>query len=658
MKLVRAQVLNFRSIEDSTAFPIDDLTCLVGKNEAGKSALLEALYGIAPHSEFLYDRTRDYPRRFLNRFSDRHPDGKSVVARTWWKLSDTDRAAVANVYGGGALTGAEIEVEHGIGYPVRSYTVPVRDRACLDHLIQQCKLDAGEQATLANADDAKQAIAILEALGQRSENLQRLLQELKKCRDQSFRLAVVDILERLRPKFFYTSHFDRMAGEISLNKLVQDRQANKLSVADKIFLDFIEYAGTTLEELQKATRYEELKAKCEGASNDITDEIFQFWSQNDALEVKIELGEGRAQDPAPFNAGTVAKIRIENRNHRASVPLSERSAGFVWFFSFLAQFKQLRKTTGPVIMLLDEPGLTLHGKAQSDLLRYIENRLLPEHQVLYSTHSPFTVPTHRMQSVRVVEDIVRKDERTGRAIVDGTKVSVDVLRVDRDTLFPLQGALGYEITQSLFVGANIVLVEGPSDILYVQIFSEALRRLGRTQFDSRWTLCPSGGIDKIAPFVSLFGGNKLNVAVLCDLAHGDKAKVEKLRRSQILKAGQLFTAAEFTGKAESDVEDFIHPELYARILNGAFGLEPRARLDGQKLLDAEPGTERLVKKAEAAFRVMPAGSPEFDHFAPAQWLLRNPAVLDGNGPEILETVQRFEDAINALNACLPALNAR
>ena len=50
----------------------------------------------------------------------------------------------------------------------------------------------------------------------------------------------------------------------------------------------------------------------------------------------------------------------------------------------------------------------------------------------------------------------------------GTKVGEDVLSVDRETLFPLQGALGYEITQTLFIGANSLLVEGPSDLLYIR----------------------------------------------------------------------------------------------------------------------------------------------------------------------------------------------
>ena len=124
------------------------------------------------------------------------------------------------------------------------------------------------------------------------------------------------------------------------------------------------------------------------------------------MAIKIEINEGRPDDPPPLNSGKIAKIRIENKHHRVTVPLSERSAGFVWFFSFLAQFKQLKKSAGKSIILLDEPGLTLHGKAQSDLLRYIEERILPEHQVIYTTHSPFMVPAQRLADVRVVEDVV------------------------------------------------------------------------------------------------------------------------------------------------------------------------------------------------------------------------------------------------------------
>lgn len=165
-------------------------------------------------------------------------------------------------------------------------------------------------------------------------------------------------------------------------------------------------------------------------------------------------------------------------------PFSERSAGFVWFFSFLVKFAQVKDDESPVVLLLDEPGLTLHGKAQADLLRFFKEKLAPHHQIIYSTHSPFMVPADELASIRIVEDQI--DTSAPRRKPLGTKVREDVLTRDPDTLFPLQGALGYEISQSLFIGKNTLLVEGPGDIVYAHALSDALRRRGRAGLDARW----------------------------------------------------------------------------------------------------------------------------------------------------------------------------
>lgn len=652
MKLIAAHIENFRSIEDSNKFEIGNLTCLVGKNEAGKTAILQALYGLNPVGSFAYDRTRDYPRRHLNRFDDRHPDGKSKVIETTWLLSPEDKNAITDCYGDNALESDEITVSKYIGDKNQYWNIPCNHAACLKYLIHKYELSDLEKDPLKNAKNAKEAVSALTELPQRSTNSEDLLAELNNLRNISFQSAIVDILSPLMPKFFYTSHFDRMAGEISINQIQIDIQSQKVSPSDQIFLDFLEYSGTSIEELKGSTKRQELKAQCEGASNEITDEIFQFWSQNEALKVVIDIGEGRPEDKPPFDVGTVVEIRIENTNHRVTVPLSERSAGFIWFFSFLSQFKQLKKSAGNAIILLDEPGLTLHGKAQADLLRYIEERLLPEHQVIFTTHSPFMVPAERMADVRIVEDIIKYERN--KPVVLGTKVSSDVLSVDKDTLFPLQGALGYEITQSLFISKNTLLVEGPSDILYLQAFSSILKIRNREGLDTRWVMCPSGGIDKISPFTSLFGGNNINIAVLCDLAAGDKGKIEKLRKSQILKASQLFTAADFTEKSESDIEDFFQPELFVQLLNNAYDLSGENKLTVEKLNQALPNSERLVKKAEAAFKVMSQDVAEFDHFHPSDWLIRNPKFLvDSN--ELNATLNCFEQAFKAINKVLQTI---
>jgi predicted ATP-dependent endonuclease of OLD family len=654
MKLTKVRVQNYRSVEDSEEFEIGDLTCLVGKNEAGKSALLSAIRGFKPSQPFDFDETIDYPRRFSTRFDDRHSGGTAEVVRTWWRLEDADKAAVEKRFGVGVLKGDTFKAHFGFRYDdhIPLWDIEVDSAKALENLVTKHALDATERNVLHGVGDGPGADKALSGLALRTPKQEALLQEIKKIKESNFTDGVIDVLAVRQPKFFYTSHFERMSGMVSIQKLQQDKQNNDVSIGDKIFLAFLEYAGTTLEELLDADWREALKATCEAASNEITEEIFQFWSQNNALEVVIEIDNAKPKDPAPFNAGLVADIRIKNTNHKATLPLSERSAGFVWFFSFLAQFKQLKKTPGNAnaVILLDEPGLTLHGKAQGDLLRYIVERLLPDHQVIFTTHSPFMVPMDRLADVRIVEDVV-VEQKGKRPDVRGTKVRSDVLEVSDDTLFPLQGALGYEVTQSLFIGANTLLVEGASDILYLRVLSQALTKRRREGLDSKWILCPSGGIDKIAPFVRLFGGNRINVAVLSDVANGDKTKIENLKKANILNAGHFFTCADFAGQSEADVEDLIGVDLFVEMLNGAYKPPAASLVTRDGLLAAEP-TQRVVKKAEALFRLMPSSVAEFDHFGSARWLLENPSMLDAETPAINATLDRFEQVFKAFNQLL------
>ncbi len=655
MKLIKVRVQNYRSVEDSETFEIGELTCLVGKNEAGKTAILSALRALRPSKsqDFEIDETIDYPRRFSTRFDERHPSGEAEVIRTWWKLDAADIAAVEERFGPSVLKSDCFQVHYGFRYDDggRTWVIEVDEAKCLEFLSSKHALDATDRNALHNVYGGQEAEKALTGLSAPSTKQAALLEDIKKVRKSRFTLGVIDILAARQPRFFFTSHFERMAGMVSLNQLQEDREQNKVGVGDKIFLSFLEYAGTTLEELIGSDRREALKAKCEAASNEITEEIFQFWSQNNALEVVIEIDSGKPNDCPPFNSGVVADIRIRNTNHKATLPLSERSAGFVWFFSFLAQFKQLKKTESNAIILLDEPGLTLHGKAQGDLLRYIVERLLPDHQVIFTTHSPFMVPMDRLSDVRIVEDVVHFNPRTGRRDLKGTKVHSDVLEVSDDTLFPLQGALGYEVTQSMFIGAHTLLVEGPSDILYLQTLSQALRKRNREGLDRRWTLCPSGGIDKIAPFVRLFGGNHINIAVLSDVANSDKKKIEAVKKEQILKAGHFFTAADFVDQQEADVEDLFDPELFTEILNGTYK-PPAGKVVTKAALLAAAETERIVKKSEALFKLMPPDVAEFDHFAPARWLLDNQQVLDGDAPAVLATLDKAEKVFAAFNALL------
>lgn len=656
MHLLQVRVTNFRSVEDSGEFSLESSTCLVGKNEAGKTAILHALAGLNPHpaTPFEYDKERDYPRRFFAEYDARHPDEEAVVVETKWELDEAQLENLRRLLGDDCLIGTQATVSKRYESKGPDVLVPISEEDAIAHFVSDAHLNAAEAASLKKCKTEAELRSTIAALEAPTEKHTAIISKLDALPGGGILRAAGDIVRSGLPQFMYFSHYDRMVGQIQLATF-EDRENGSvgppIEPGEQVFVDFLEYAGTSLEEINDAETYEGLNARCESASNRITHQLLEYWTQNPFLEIDIRVTKGEPGDPAPFNNGVVARARVKNNLHKVTVPFSERSAGFIWFFSFLVKFAQVRKESSNLFLLLDEPGLTLHGKAQADLLRYFAEKLEPHHQLVFTTHSPFMVPADRLETVRTVEDRVTTNAQ-GRATPEGTKVSEEALAKDPDTLFPLQGALGYDLTQSLFVGENTMLVEGPSDILYLQALAAELANRGRTSLNPKWTLCPAGGIDKIQSFVSLFAGQNLHIGAVTDFAKSDKKKLENLERRRLLESGKLKTFASILGQEEADVEDIFAPETYALMLNEAFGLKKAEQATEKTLLDADPNTVRLVKKAEAFFRVLAPDSPEFDHFPPSMWLLRNPAFLQGKEAHIETTLENAEKVIKAINEML------
>ena len=650
MKLTRVHITNFRCIDDSNPMEIGSNTCLVGKNESGKTAFLKALEGLRSvdpgYTE--YDKTENYPRRHLAEYDERHKGADARVIRTVWTMEKEDKEALADEFGEDALKGDEVTISKSYGSAKTFWWVQINEHAVLQQLIARFGLSEEETKPIEDLRRTTECAETLQELENPTQSQTEMLTEIQRYRESSAICAAMDILDSRTPRFLYFSHYDRMSGEISINQLNEHKQESRIREGDQVFLDFLEYAGTSLEDLTGATRFEEMNAKCEGAANRITDQIFEYWTQNDQLSIEVRLDEGKPHDKPPFNSGPIARARVENNLHRVTVPFSERSAGFIWFFSFLVKFAQIKKHQGNVIILLDEPGLTLHGTAQKDLLRYFKEQLEPNHQLIYTTHSPFMVPADNLASVRTVEDVVRRDDRD-RRWSEGTKIRADVLTTDPQTNFPVFGAMGFEVTQSLIIAPNTLLVEGPSDILYLQAASKRLQSLGRTHLDPKWAICPSGGIDKVLPFVRLFYGNKLNTVVLTDFERGQKGKLERLYKSELLEAERIILATEIAEQPEADVEDFFTEAFFAMLLNETYDLEGKHKLSARKLTGADKNTSRNVKRAEAYFRLLPARYQEFGHFNPALHLLTHPELLEEDSPAVNKSLDRFEAAFGRIS---------
>lgn len=644
MFLRSVRIKNYKCIEDTGVFRLDKVTCLVGKNESGKSAILEALYKLNPvvADEGDFDDVIEYPRRRWSLYREKRETDPDIVLETVWELDDSDQEILTEKFGNKALSTKEVTITKGYDNTL-NWEISYNEGNILKYVLENSGLYKEEVDALKEISTIEELIAYLEGKSNRSERENLFLENLiKTFPKKTVFSGVKNILQNRLPKFVYFPNYERMRGRVALLDLVNRKNQNKLDLSDRIFLALLDLAGTSIDEINKIGTLEHLYAELEAVSNRITETIFHYWSQNRHLEVEFRLDQGRPGDPPPFNQGFIFQTRIRNSRHRVTVNFEERSTGFIWFFSFLVWFSQLQKYYGKnLLLLLDEPGLSLHGRAQQDLLRYFREQLAPYYQVIYTTHSPFMIDPEALLSVRIVEDVV-----TSSGEVLGTKVREDVFATESETVFPLQAALGYDITQTLFVGKNVLLVEGPSDFLYLKWFSSELQHQNREGLDRRWVITPSGGIDKIASFVALFGGNEINIAVITDFHSGLKGKIKSL--TELYRLIGVFTVNSYLGQAEADIEDLLGREFYFALVNRCYNLSDEYTLNPKK----EPKNLRVVKEVEEHFRTLPPDFPEFDHYTPAAYLVENGKDLRNELPGLNCALDRFEQLFKDLNKLL------
>ena len=657
MKLTKASVGKFKSIDDSDQFTLDQVTCLVGKNEAGKTAVLEALYKLNP----VEDGTgafslEEYPRKHLTTYRQRMKEEPATVVRTQWELEDYDVQRLEEQFGEGVLKSRTIGIKKGYSNKLLC-EIPLDEGSIVKSILADANLNAAERGPLAKQESVKGLLAKLSEMGSPTPKHQALRQGVQgKFADGDAYSSVTNAIIKLLPKFVYFDIYNQLPGRVALDDLkARIAQHGKSSVDFKyrIFLALLGMTGTSLSDIEGASELETLIMELEAVGAHLTDKIKEYWTQNQHLKVVFRYDAAKANDAPPLNSGFILSTRIENTRHMATINFDERSMGFIWFFSFLVWFSQVKELYGKdLILLLDEPGLSLHGKAQQDLVRYINKELRPSHQVVYTTHSPFMIDVENVFSLRSVEDVVEATTVDGRSVERrlGTKVGEKILSRDSDTLFPLQGVLGFDAAQTFFVGPYVVVVEGPTEKALFDWFSRQLERKDREALDVRWAVCPAEGAPKITSFVTLFRGRGLRIAVLADYHEGQKGSMNKLKESGLLEPGHLLLTSQFTGQDESDIEDLVGREMYIQLVNGAMKLQGMHCLPSEKPSDASP---RVVKEVEKHCGLLPPGYPEFGHYVPVEYLLTMSKKQVDQLPGLAAALDRFEAAFKALNSLIP-----
>ena len=218
VKLVQAQVTNYRNIIDSDEVEIGQTTCLVGKNEAGKTAFLKAIEGLRSVDDAFkeYGKTENYPRRYLADYGERHGDDEATVVATVWEMDDKDVAAIEAELGTGVVTNRKVTISKTYESTTTTWSVPVDQAKTLASLVARYNLGADDRVALGSSQSTLQAATALEAIGERTESQTELLTAIKKFRKNDAQLRAIDILSARTPRFLYFSHYDRMSGEIAI----------------------------------------------------------------------------------------------------------------------------------------------------------------------------------------------------------------------------------------------------------------------------------------------------------------------------------------------------------------------------------------------------------------------------------------------------------
>lgn len=640
MKLKTVRIDHFKHVLDSTEVAIQpDITCLVGKNESGKSAFLEALRRLKPaHGAASFSSPTHYPAWLEKRHrreakaKGRDLDEKSPINATF-TIEPEDVAAVEARFGEDVLLSDTFTIS-------RKYTnqyagvFEVDETKAVANLLADIELptvleplNSCEKFSTLRAKvsslspDGSEESATTLALAEVTKAINELLPD-----DTTLWQSVWRVLFARVPQFFYFSEYSSLPSTVPIRELLEADE-DKLEDDEQTALALLQLAEFEKDHLLDAD-YETRKRELQNVANELGEQVLDYWTTNQHLRVEMDLT--LTKQPANNGQTTVIDelhIRMWDDQHKLSLRFDERSSGFRWFFSFLTAFSRYEFDDTPIIILLDEPGLGLHATAQRDFLRFIEERLSKRCQVIYTTHSPFMIQPDHLERARLVEDKGRDR---------GSVTTSDVLTTDSDTLFPLQAALGYDIAQHLFIAKDNLVVEGPSDFLFMQTISERLIEDGREGLDKRWSIMPLGGADVIPAFVALLG-NHLDVTVVVDSRKEGHQKLTALAKAGFLGEKRIITIGEVADRKMADIEDLFAKDDYVALYNAAFGKKMKA-------VDLK-GTDPIVRQIARN-----EGVDRYDHNAPAEVLLRERAKRVATLSD--ETLNAFEALFKRINETL------
>jgi len=264
----------------------------------------------------------------------------------------------------------------------------------------------------------------------------------------------------------------------------------------------------------KATFFEErnsriLKHKIEKLNNEITLNFQDYWRQSlgKTNKIKIHFELEHYDDSHPDKMGK-PYMEFWIKDDQERLYPKQRSRGVRWFLSFYLELKAnaIENKLRSRVFLIDEPGLSLHARAQEDVLKVFED-IKEDIQIVYSTHSPHLINLNKLYRLLAVQRAIEDDMRSETVIFSPKSLN----DASTDTLSPIYTLMGTKMSDHQFVKKknNIIVEDTPTYYFLSTIFDLA-------SYHKELYFLPSTDVNNVPMLVNLLMGWRLDFIVLLD----------------------------------------------------------------------------------------------------------------------------------------------
>jgi energy-coupling factor transporter ATP-binding protein EcfA2 len=491
MKLVAFRIQNFRSIVDSGWRDLspDSITGLIGQNESGKTSVLEALNSF-------YDEKLDPDFR--------RSDGTMPEISCSFEISEEEQGTFFNEPN---LPVSDLKTklkEAGNRINLRctwtdinTYVIELEQPAIAELFIHKAPATPAPAAAVPPAPEA--VPATVTPAPETPVKTEEPAIEPMTAKDFIIKL------NGAMPEFVYFEDFTSLIpNEIDIVDITtEDSKVEGITAV----LNFLAVIGIKPEELDgKEPRI--IQSLIDRCNKSVTTDFRDFWSQNiglsNKIEIQMELKNHSATDAAKSGLPYLA-FWVKDGDERLYP--KQRSKGVRWFLSFYLQLKasQAISDNGQVL-LIDEPGASLHARAQEDVLKVFES-IKNTLQIVYTTHSPYLIKPETLYRLLAVQRENENDENSATKILDINNVG----QASTDTMFPVYAIIGADLShQQVVKNKDNVLLEEPSAYRYLSAFKKLTGESHEMHF------MPATGVTKLPTLVNLFNGWGLQFGVVVD----------------------------------------------------------------------------------------------------------------------------------------------